>query len=158
MDKNQDGLLNFLEVVQVIDVVAKGDHSTKMKLLYSLHLPGMVLPGELEDETDGGSSDKAEDAQGFFDQTHQAMKDMELQLLLDNSPADDGEIFVRNLYDYELVVVLLVLSVSAKMSSYKKQRSKPDDQINFRSLAARIFDSSNNKMDAGGDLHRSHKK
>ena len=101
MDKNQDGLLNFLEVVQVIDVVAKGDHSSKMKLLYSLHLPGMVLPGELEDETDG-SSNKAEDAQGFFDQTHQAMKDMELQLLLHNSPspADDGEIFVRNLYDY----------------------------------------------------------
>ena len=59
MDANQDGLLNFREVVQLCDVLAKGDHSSKMRLLYCLHLPGMVLPGELDsDDNNGGSADE----------------------------------------------------------------------------------------------------
>ena len=50
MDTNRDGLLNFKQVVQVLQVLTKGDHVAKLKLLYSLHLPGVVLPGELDDK------------------------------------------------------------------------------------------------------------
>ena len=67
MDANQDGLLNFREVVQLCDVLAKGDHSSKMRLLYCLHLPGMVLPGKLDsDDHNGGSADEQVPSQISF--------------------------------------------------------------------------------------------
>ena len=78
MDANKDGFLNFKELVQALALTCKGDHVRKLKLLYCLHLPGVVLPGELEeatgfrDATDGSSSrgacdEEAVDAEAFFD-------------------------------------------------------------------------------------------
>ena len=49
MDTNVDGLLNFKELVQILEILCKADHVKKLKLFYCLHLPGVVLPGELED-------------------------------------------------------------------------------------------------------------
>ena len=49
MDTNRDGYLNFQEVAKTFDLLCKGDHVLKLRLFYCLHLPGMVLPGELED-------------------------------------------------------------------------------------------------------------
>ena len=49
MDSNRDGLLNFKELVQILDAICKGDHITKLKIFYCLHLPGIVLPGELDE-------------------------------------------------------------------------------------------------------------
>lgn len=45
MDANRDGLLNFKELVQILDAICKGGHETKLKIFYCLHLPGIVLPG-----------------------------------------------------------------------------------------------------------------
>jgi len=120
MDANQDGLLNFREVVQLCDVLAKGDHSSKMRLLYCLHLPGMVLPGELDsDDNNGGSADEqAEDAQGFFTQSQQAMKDLESELKVDTPSATPTQASTR----------------------CKRNKNKKDDQISFKSLAGRLFD------------------
>jgi hypothetical protein len=46
MDANNDGLLNFKELVQALEVICKGDHISKLKVFYCLHLPGIVLPGK----------------------------------------------------------------------------------------------------------------
>ena len=40
-------------VVTVLGILCSGDVTAKLKLLFCLHLPGVVLPGELEDK--GGS-------------------------------------------------------------------------------------------------------
>ena len=48
LDKNKDNLISFLELVQAMDVLCNGDHVRKLRLLYCLFLPGIVLPGELE--------------------------------------------------------------------------------------------------------------
>ena len=55
MDLNHDGFLNFQEIVQAFDILCHADHVKKLKLLYCLHLPGVVLPGELDspDTVDG---------------------------------------------------------------------------------------------------------
>ena len=45
MDADRDGLLNFKELVQILDAICKGGHETKLKIFYCLHLPGIVLPG-----------------------------------------------------------------------------------------------------------------
>ena len=50
MDTNVDGLLNFKELVQVLEILCKADHVKKLKLFYCLHLPGLVLPGELDED------------------------------------------------------------------------------------------------------------
>ena len=49
MDTNKDGFLNFQEVAKTFNLLCKGDHVLKLRLFYCLHLPGMVLPGELEE-------------------------------------------------------------------------------------------------------------
>ena len=49
MDTNVDGLLNFKELVQILEILCKADHVKKLKLFYCLHLPGLVLPGELDE-------------------------------------------------------------------------------------------------------------
>ncbi len=90
MDTDRDGALNFRELVQVLhylpynlfllhvfmfssqilDVLCCGDHTRKLRLLYCLHLPGVVLPGELEspDTTVDGEIVGCE-ATEFFGQT-----------------------------------------------------------------------------------------
>lgn len=65
--------------MQIFDGLCKGDHTKKLKLLYCLHLPGVVLPGELEepDKVDGNTDDGTEvgcSAEDFFDG---ASKDIE---------------------------------------------------------------------------------
>ena len=58
MDTNFDGLLNFKELVQVLEILCKADHVKKLKLLYCLHLPGLVLPGELDEDVQFHRKDK----------------------------------------------------------------------------------------------------
>jgi len=50
MDRNGDGLISFRELVEVLDVVCRGDQLRKLRLFYALHLPHVVLPGELPNE------------------------------------------------------------------------------------------------------------
>ncbi len=88
MDSNCDGMLNFKELAQVLDALCRGDHARKLKLLYCLHLPGVVLPGELESprrpasgcEVDGASGGGGADevacaAEDFFDGASKAIKE-----------------------------------------------------------------------------------
>ncbi|TRY63799.1 hypothetical protein TCAL_07164 [Tigriopus californicus] len=66
MDTNDDNLLNFKEFVYILDMVCKGDHIKKLKLLFCLHLPGVVLPGELESPDSVDGAEMACDASDFF--------------------------------------------------------------------------------------------
>ncbi len=60
----------FMFSSQIFDVLCCGDHTRKLRLLYCLHLPGVVLPGELEspDTTVDGEIVGCE-ATEFFGQT-----------------------------------------------------------------------------------------
>ena len=69
----------------------------------------MILPNDLQ----------AEDAQGFFTQSQQAMKDLESELKVDTPPATHTP-----------------ASTSAR---YQRTKNKKDDQISFKSLAGRLF-------------------
>ena len=67
MDENHDKLLSFKELVQVIEILCKGEHSRKLMLLYCLHLPGVVAPGELDSPDNVDGTEMACDAAAFFD-------------------------------------------------------------------------------------------
>ena len=74
MDSNHDNLVNFKEIVQVFDGICKGDHTKKLKILFCLHLPGVVLPGELDsDEVDAGVTEVACSAEDFFEGANKAI-------------------------------------------------------------------------------------
>ena len=75
---------------QSFDILCKGDHTKKLKLLYCLHLPGLVLPGELEspDKVDG--NEVAIDATEFFEGNVEQSK-LSLDDLRDHLPGTVGK-------------------------------------------------------------------
>jgi len=65
MDTDQDGLISFRDVAALLDMMCGSEMQRKLKLLYCLHLPGVVLPGEVE-EAGEEATEVAADAQDFF--------------------------------------------------------------------------------------------
>ena len=49
-----------------MDMMCGGDLTRKLKLLYCLHLPGVVLPGELNSPNVSEGTEVASDATDFF--------------------------------------------------------------------------------------------
>ena len=89
MDSNKDGYLNFKELAQTFNALCKGDHVLKFRLFYCLHLPGVVLPGELKlnRRSDiNNEVDSACDAESFFQQANHGLEQMVEQL---KEPQDD---------------------------------------------------------------------
>ncbi len=74
MDVDRDGALSFKELVRVLDILCLGEHSRKLRLLYCLHLPGVVLPGELESPDSVDGAEVACDAAAFFGQEEEEAK------------------------------------------------------------------------------------
>lgn len=66
MDTDGDGLIDFLCVCSLLDMMCGSDLQRKLKLLYCLHLPGVVLPGEVDNPLPDQSTEVAADAQDFF--------------------------------------------------------------------------------------------
>ena len=70
MDNSKIGAVNFRQVTAMLGVLTGQDISPKLKLLFCLHLPGLVQPGELD--TDQGklaeedSPEVASDVTDFF--------------------------------------------------------------------------------------------
>ena len=65
MDATQSGFINFKDMILLLEMMCGSDLQQKLKLLYCLHLPGVVLPGEIENLTDD-STEVAADATDFF--------------------------------------------------------------------------------------------
>ena len=85
MDSNKDGYLNFKELAQTFNALCKGDHVLKFRLFYCLHLPGVVLPGELRLNSRAGADhndevDNACDAESFFEQANHGLEQIVDQL------------------------------------------------------------------------------
>ena len=65
MDVDQDGFINFKDLLLLLDMICGADLQKKLKLLFCLHLPGVVLPGELETLRED-NTEVAADATDFF--------------------------------------------------------------------------------------------
>ena len=98
MDANRDGYLNFKEVAMTFNALCKGDHVLKLRLFYCLHLPGVVLPGELDqrnklqrvDDDIDGNMDEACDAEEFFDCAQKSLEKTAEELK--QAEADDADL------------------------------------------------------------------
>ena len=70
MDSDKQGCVNFRLLVSVLGLLCGGDITDKLKLLFCLHLPGVVLPGELDSDhhvrNNEGGPEVAADATDFF--------------------------------------------------------------------------------------------
>ena len=78
MDTNKIGAVNFRQVTAMLGVLTGPDISPKLKLLFCLHLPGLVQPGELDTDTAREAEDSPEvaaDVTDFF--TGEAEQDKE---------------------------------------------------------------------------------
>jgi len=65
MDTDQDGFINFKDLLLLLDMICGADMQKKLKLLFCIHLPGVVLPGELETLRED-NTEVAADATDFF--------------------------------------------------------------------------------------------
>ena len=65
MDVKHDGFINFKDLLLLLDMMCGTDLQKKLKLLFCLHLPGVVLPGELETLRED-NTEVAADATDFF--------------------------------------------------------------------------------------------
>jgi len=66
MDSNGDGFVNFKDVVVLLSLMCAGDVQKGLKLLYCLHLPGVVHPSELDQVEEREGAEVASDATDYF--------------------------------------------------------------------------------------------
>ena len=48
MDTDQDGFINFKDLLLLLNMICGADIQKRLKLLFCIHLPRAVIPGELE--------------------------------------------------------------------------------------------------------------
>lgn len=56
MDRDEDGFLNFREFVFAIGMTSSADLTLRLKLLFTLHLPPLLTPAEIESPTQQGKA------------------------------------------------------------------------------------------------------
>ncbi|XP_046428118.1 TBC1 domain family member 9 isoform X1 [Neodiprion fabricii] len=78
MDRNHDGLLNFREVVQAIGITATAELTQRLKLLYTLHLPPLLTPVDIESPAHPDGPEVAAEATDFFDSMEQSIASLEM--------------------------------------------------------------------------------
>jgi len=77
MDRDEDGFLNFREFVFAIGMTSSADLTLRLKLLFTLHLPPLLTPAEIESPQQG--KDLPELEQHLF--THLFLQTPMLKLL-----------------------------------------------------------------------------
>ncbi|KAH0953971.1 hypothetical protein HN011_005478 [Eciton burchellii] len=87
MDSNHDGLLNFRELVQAIGMTATAELTQKLKLLYTLHLPPLLIPADFESPTHSADgAEMAAEATDFFDSMEQSAASLEMPVSMAEEP------------------------------------------------------------------------
>ncbi|KAL0120131.1 hypothetical protein PUN28_008055 [Cardiocondyla obscurior] len=88
MDRNRDGLLNFRELVQAIGMTATADLTQRLKLLYTLHLPPLLMPAEFESPTHSADgAEVAAEATDFFDSMEQSVASLDMPISVAEEPS-----------------------------------------------------------------------
>ncbi|XP_014214911.1 TBC1 domain family member 9 isoform X2 [Copidosoma floridanum] len=86
MDRNHDGLLDFREVVRAISMTATVDSSQRLKLLYTLHLPPLLVSADFESPTQSDGTEVAAEATYFFDSIEQSIASLETSVSFAEEP------------------------------------------------------------------------
>ncbi|XP_015111408.1 TBC1 domain family member 9 [Diachasma alloeum] len=115
MDRNRDGYLNFREVVQAIGITSTADAAQRLKLLYTLHLPPLLSPADIDSPTHSDGAEVAAEATDFFDTMEQSFGSLDLSVSAAEEP--DGN-----------------LSRSASVNSQKEESWEVQSMGSLRSM------------------------